>query len=134
MNDDHAYLDKLWAEYFVSEKSQPASRKLLENFYQELQRHIRLENLFLFPRFNQYLGFGDNEGPIPILLRDHRNVLRLLARLEKVLDDGAYHDAQLISLNFQKLMIKHRKRENEMGYPVYDSFIDIEEWEEFLEK
>jgi len=133
MNEDHAFLDNLWAEYYASEKSQAASGDLLERFYQKLQRHIRLENLFLFPRFNQYLGFGDNDGPIPILIRDHRNILRLLARLEKVLNEGNYHDAHLISANFQKLMIKHRQRENEMGYPVYDSFIDLGEWKSYLE-
>lgn len=132
MNKDHAFLDKLWEDFFLSKKIDEASHTLLEKFYKELERHIRLENTFLFPRFNEYLGFGQNEGPIPVLLRDHQNIMRLLTRLEKVLQTDNFHDAQLISRNFQKLMVKHRKRENEMGYPVYDSFVKKEDWEDIL--
>jgi hypothetical protein len=132
MNADHAYLDKLWSNFMSAGDGAKEGVKLFFKFNQHIKLHIKLENDFLFPKFNDYLGFTAGMGPTVKLYRDHDSILKLLGEVEKFFQSGQTSKIIDVKNHIQQKLIKHRKRENETEYPVCDNFINPKELEKMV--
>lgn len=134
MDADHAYLDKLLAMFLSEQKNPGQARKLFQNLRGHLLVHIELENDFLFPRFDQFIGIELGSGPTAIAIRDHDEIIKLLEIVEEAF---LINDTEKIlesSKWLHQALKKHRSRENKIHYPVSDHFVKPEEWQEVIKK
>jgi len=127
MYAEHVCLDKLWANFLLKKnKNQKAEETFLE-FSKHLRFHIQLENDFLFPNFDKYMAFTSNNGPTPVLIKDHEIIIMLLDNVEKEFKHGEKTKIKNASLNLKKFLIAHCNRELEMEYLIWDNFISYDE-------
>ncbi|MFA4834284.1 MAG: hemerythrin domain-containing protein [Patescibacteria group bacterium] len=134
MDADHTYLDKLWTKFLGEENNPEKSSNLLKRFKQHLLLHIRLEDNFLFPLLNSHINMGVNPGLLAMAIRDHRNIIKLLVMVEEASLGGDIGKVKITSRHLQHALKKHRRREDEIHYPVCDFFIEPKEWNSALFK
>ena len=134
MNNDHAYLHDLWVE-FSNEKQNPIHlKKLFRKYKRHLLLHIKLEDKFLFPRLNKYLGIDKKSSLTNIIDQDHRKIEKLLALTEKAVLSGDLIKITTTGSHLDCALKKHQEREAEIQYPVSDAFVGQDEWEQMLDK
>jgi len=133
MDEDHARLNKLWEEFLSEKKQIYVAHERLNKFTNHLEKHILLEDTILFPRFNAYIGFEGDEGPVGILSRDHDNIYKLLEGIRLVIMSNNLAQVLREGNNLKKLFDKHLEREFQMGYPICDTFVTPDEWKKLVE-
>jgi len=134
MENDHAYLDRLWAVFLNERKNLARSSGRLARFKHRLKLHVRLEDEFLFPRLTDYCGLDKNTGLTGMARRDHAVILKLLGLVEKAYGDRRFEKVMLAGGNLDRALKKHRNREVAIQYPVSDRFIHRSEWRRMLIK
>ena len=127
MYADHKCLDKLWSNFLSKKNDGTKTEKIFQEFSKHLKFHIQLENDFLFPKFDNYMGFTENNGPTPVLIKDHEVIILLLNDVEKKFKYGKETEIKNSSLNLKKFLVTHRNRELDMEYPIWDNFISYDE-------
>jgi len=95
---------------------------------------MKLEDDYLFPRLNSYLGIDINSGLTAMAKRDHLIILKLLTFTEEAEKARDIKKAILTGRHLDRALKKHREREQMIQYPVSDVFIERDEWEIMLIK
>lgn len=120
MTDDHRRCDDLFAESeeFVANDSWDAGASRFEEFAAALERHFRMEEEVLFPRFEE--STGTTGGPTEVMRSEHAQ-MRLL--LEDLAESVGNRDSEGYLGHAETLLIimqQHNVKEEQMLYPMAD--------------
>jgi len=134
MNNDHAHIDQLWADFLAQKNNAAEAKKSFQKYYNYLTKHIDLENNELYPRFDRFIGFEPGNGPTTILKHDHSVIGKLLNEIRLACETNDSHHIDYLCEHFQKAMASHRERENQLEYPLLDRIISQEEWQKIMQR
>ena len=85
---DHDRLDELFRQFKLYKTENPSlAKEYFLNFYEGLQRHIRLEEDILFPILESKLKMS-GEGPTRVMRIEHEAIKNILERLREDWSNG----------------------------------------------
>jgi regulator of cell morphogenesis and NO signaling len=122
---DHDRLEILFRDYMKFKNLHFAkAREDFVAFKHGLERHIAWEKEILFPIFQAKTGIV--EGPIAVLEDEHRQILRILERINLKMQRN---DASSSRLEHDLVVIlgHHNVKEENVLYPVLDHLLSAEE-------
>jgi uncharacterized protein (DUF2249 family) len=122
---DHARLQSLLTGCLGALRSARAddARRCLAHLHHGLARHIRFEELILFPVFEARTGLPAS-GPTAVLRAEHREVLRLLEEWRADPDALSFESAKR---ELGELLTKHHRKEEAILYPTTDLLLTAAE-------
>lgn len=121
MTAEHRRLDRSITEFIHALPGE--ARLLFLRFAADMRRHLRLEEDLLFPVFEQRAGIA---GPVAVMLREHRAIVKLLDTISGALDrDEAGAPASIEQL--VALLADHHFKEERILYPKTDLVLDENE-------
>lgn len=144
LSEQHRALQKLillHQQSLVSWQLEEA-RRFLEDFEQDLKKHIQIEDDFLFPLYCEIVPHPAGGAP-EFFKIEHQKILWYLQRLSEKLDhllllpDSSERCLLLIAIieeesRFKHLMEHHELREENIMYPLLDRRLDPEKQKEIL--
>lgn len=90
-------------------------------FSDELERHLQMEELVLFPEFEQITG--DANGPTGMMRMEHQQIRGLMHQLDSALSEQFDEEFLGLSETLMVLMQQHNMKEEQMLYPMADQAI-----------
>ncbi len=117
MTQDHRDCDEIFVEMenAVVSKSQDVLVKF-EAFYDALTNHFKMEEMVLFPAFEQETGMS--EGPTKVMVMEHEQMRELLSKMSKAIEGGDNDKFFGLSETLMILMQQHNMKEEQMLYPM----------------
>jgi hemerythrin-like domain-containing protein len=104
MNREHARLAMLFREYQAARRySTPDARRLLGQFVTSQERHMMLEEEFLFPLFEKHAKPG-NSGATTVMRTEHLEIRDAMAELQRAHAGGEAERILLDSLRAHEVM------------------------------
>lgn len=133
MSKDHERLDKIFSEFKNSEHEDIENApKLLIEFKEGIERHIRWEEEILFPLVESKLNEKD-PAIIKELLVQHKRIKEDVDDLYAYVNGGKATN-KVVENDLGQLLIYHDKMEEEGIYPWIDEFVDEKNRESALHK
>ncbi len=83
MDKDHALIEKLWNGFVDSHEGEDSHKEHFDKFYKNFTRHLSLEENFLFPRLDKYLGMKGEPSITVLAKQDHEGLLKLINLMQK---------------------------------------------------
>jgi regulator of cell morphogenesis and NO signaling len=125
---DHDRLDALEEAAFRSRAAgdHQAAGDFYAAFAAGLRRHIGFEEDLLFPAFEEKTGTPPTAGPTAVMRAEHREIRKLLERIEAGIADAAMPVEELRH-RFQAVLADHNLKEEEVLYPATDDLLGEEE-------
>jgi regulator of cell morphogenesis and NO signaling len=132
---DHDRLDALEAASFRMRESGDftSASELYAAFAVGLRRHIGFEEQILFPAFENVSGMNPAAGPTAVMRAEHREIENLLAGIEAGIADTA-SPVEALRQRFHAVLGEHNLKEEEILYPMSDSFLGVEEADYLVEQ
>jgi hemerythrin-like domain-containing protein len=117
MTQDHRDCDEIFVEMenAVVSKGQDVLVKF-EAFYDALTNHFKMEEMVLFPAFEQETGMS--EGPTKVMVMEHEQMRELLSKMSKAIEGGDNDKFFGLSETLMILMQQHNMKEEQMLYPM----------------
>ncbi len=117
MTQDHKDCDELFAqmEEAVANKNDEALEKF-EKFFDALTSHFKMEEMVLFPAFEQTTGMS--QGPTQVMVMEHEQMRELLSKMSKAVDSGNKDEFFGLSETLMILMQQHNMKEEQMLYTM----------------
>lgn len=91
-----------------------------------LRRHIGFEEALIFPEFERRSGTDPASGPTPVMRREHREILALVAAIELAIASSA-PPVHLLRRHLGDLLRAHNLREERVLYPLTDEILTAEQ-------
>lgn len=113
----HKECDELFAqmEEAVSANSDDAFLKF-EKFYDDLNNHFGMEEIVLFPAFEQATGMAN--GPTKVMEMEHEQMRELLSKIGAALEQKDKDKFFSISQTLMILMQQHNMKEEQILYTM----------------
>jgi len=120
MTQDHRDCDEIFAqmEDAVATKSDEATTKF-EEFADALTNHFKMEEMVLFPVFEQASGMRD--GPTQVMAMEHEQMRELLSKMSIAIEDKDKFFG--LSETLMILMQQHNMKEEQMLYPMAEQHL-----------
>lgn len=120
MTQDHRDCDEIFAqmEDAVASKSDEATLKF-EEFADALTNHFKMEEMVLFPAFEQASGM--REGPTQVMAMEHEQMRELLSKMSTAIEDKDKFFG--LSETLMILMQQHNMKEEQMLYPMAEQHL-----------
>ena len=117
MSQDHKDCDEIFAqmEDAVAKKSTDALEKF-EKFYDSLSNHFKMEEMILFPMFEQKTGMMN--GPTQVMVMEHEQMRELLSKMESAVEAKDNDKFFGLSETLMILMQQHNMKEEQMLYTM----------------
>ena len=117
MTQEHRECDEIFAqmEDAVASKSNDALLKF-EAFEDALTNHFKMEEMVLFPMFEQTTGMM--EGPTQVMVMEHEQMRELLSKMEDAVGQNDNNKFFGLSETLMILMQQHNMKEEQMLYPM----------------
>jgi len=117
MSQDHADCDEIFAqmEEAVGNKSTDALEKF-EIFQDSLTNHFKMEEMILFPMFEQKTGMIN--GPTQVMVMEHEQMRELLSKMESAVEVKDNDKFFGLSETLMILMQQHNMKEEQMLYTM----------------
>ncbi len=117
MTQDHKDCDEIFTqmEEAVASKSDEALVKL-EAFQDALTNHFKMEEVVLFPAFEQKTGM--TEGPTQVMVMEHEQMRGLLSKMEDAVESNDHDKFFGLSETLMILMQQHNMKEEQMLYTM----------------
>ena len=117
LTNDHRECDETFAqmEDAVAENSDDAYAKF-EKFYDDLNNHFGMEEMVLFPAFEQATGMAN--GPTKVMEMEHEQMRELLAKMRGALEQKDKEKFFSVSETLMILMQQHNMKEEQMLYTM----------------
>lgn len=117
MTQDHRDCDEIFAqmEDAVASKSTDALSKF-EAFSDALTNHFKMEEMALFPMFEQKTGMS--EGPTQVMVMEHEQMRELLSKMEDAVEQSDNDKFFGLSETLMILMQQHNMKEEQMLYTM----------------
>ncbi|OMH29067.1 hemerythrin domain-containing protein [Motiliproteus sp. MSK22-1] len=123
MTEKHRACDDAFAaaEEAVSLNEWQTATEQWRLFSDELKSHLEMEELVLFPRFEE--ATGNSNGPTNMMRMEHQQMLALSHQIESAL--SAEQDEEFLGLSetLMVLMQQHNMKEEQVLYPMADQSI-----------
>jgi len=117
MTQDHRDCDEIFSqmEEAVANNSDDAIAKF-EAFYDDLTNHFKMEEMVLFPQFEQKTGM--TQGPTQVMVMEHEQMRGLLSQMVEAI--GAKDNDKFFGLSetLMILMQQHNMKEEQMLYTM----------------
>ncbi|GGK67179.1 hemerythrin domain-containing protein [Amphritea balenae] len=110
------------AEEAVSLSEWQTAEPHWQQFNQALEQHLQMEELVLFPEYEQVTG--DQNGPTSMMRMEHQQMRALVHQMASAL--AAQEDEEFLGLSetMMVLMQQHNMKEEQMLYPMADQAIE----------
>jgi len=117
MTQDHKDCDEIFAqmEDAVVNKQDEALEKF-EKFYDSLTNHFKMEEMVLFPMFDQKTGMS--QGPTQVMVMEHEQMRKLLSGIEEAIESNDNDKFFGLSETLMILMQQHNMKEEQMIYSI----------------
>ena len=117
MTQDHKECDEIFAqmEDVVANKSDEALSKF-EEFQDALTNHFKMEEMVLFPMFEQKMGIS--QGPTQVMVMEHEQMRKLLSEMEDAIEANDNDKFFSLSETLMILMQQHNMKEEQMLYTM----------------
>ena len=117
MTQDHKDCDEIFAqmEDAVASKRDEALSKF-EAFQDALTNHFKMEEMVLFPMFEQKTGMTD--GPTQVMVMEHEQMRELLSKMEDAVESNDNDKFFGLSETLMILMQQHNMKEEQMLYTM----------------
>lgn len=122
MTQDHRDCDEIFVqmEEAVASKSDEALVKF-ESFGDALTSHFKMEEMVLFPMFEQKTGMS--EGPTQVMVMEHEQMRELLSKMQDSLESNDNDKFFGLSETLMILMQQHNMKEEQMLYTMIDQHL-----------
>ncbi|MFO1154263.1 MAG: hemerythrin domain-containing protein [Rhodospirillales bacterium] len=108
LEEDHQHVDKLLKRIGSSKNDASKRSALLEEVYQDLEKHMHFEEAEVYPAIQKAMG---EEGELKHAVKEHREARQLLKALRKTIDKG--DEGWIGQLKELQAAIKHHVSEEE---------------------
>jgi hemerythrin-like domain-containing protein len=117
MSQDHKDCDEIFAqmEDAVANKGTDALEKF-EKFYDSLSNHFKMEEMILFPMFEQKTGMTN--GPTQVMVMEHEQMRKLLSNMQSAVEAKDNDKFFGLSETLMILMQQHNMKEEQMLYTM----------------
>ena len=117
MSQDHKDCDEIFAqmEDAIANKGADALEKF-EKFYDSLSNHFKMEEMILFPMFEQKTGMMN--GPTQVMVMEHEQMRELLSKMESAVEAKDNDKFFGLSETLMILMQQHNMKEEQMLYTM----------------
>lgn len=117
MSEDHKNCDEIFAqmEEAVSDKSTDALVKF-EEFSDALTNHFKMEEMVLFPEFEQKTGM--TQGPTQVMVMEHEQMRDLISKMQDAIQANDNDKFFGYSETLMILMQQHNMKEEQMLYTM----------------
>ena len=117
MTLDHRNCDEIFAqmEESVANKADEAVVKF-EEFQDALTNHFKMEEMVLFPEFEQRTGM--TQGPTQVMVLEHEQMRELLSKMYKAVEANDKDKFFGLSETLMILMQQHNMKEEQMLYTM----------------
>ncbi len=117
MTQDHRDCDEIFAqmEDAVASKSNEAVAKF-EEFQDALTNHFKMEEMVLFPAFEQKTGM--TEGPTQVMVMEHEQMRKLISQMDEAVQVNDNDKFFGLSETLMILMQQHNMKEEQMLYTM----------------
>ena len=124
---DHRNCDQHWAdvEELLDGGDIDAARKAWRTFYNDMTRHLAMEEEVLFPAFESRSGMGGG-GPTAMMRMEHQQMRGLLEQINAAVDSGDTEDAMDQGDTLLMLIQQHNVKEEGMLYPMAENLLSAE--------
>jgi iron-sulfur cluster repair protein YtfE (RIC family) len=131
---DHDRLDDLLgdAAAAVADDEHERAGELVRELRARLTRHIELEELVLFPVFEQRTGM--TSGPTRVMRLEHVRIKEQLAAMDEALARGALDGFRRAYDALGELLPAHNVKEERILYPAIDRLLGPDERREMVER
>lgn len=125
MTQDHRDCDEIFAqmEDAVASKSNEALLKF-ESFQDALTNHFKMEEMVLFPMFEQKTGMS--QGPTQVMVMEHEQMRELLSKMANALEQNNKDKFFGLSETLMILMQQHNMKEEQMLYTMIQQHLGDE--------
>ncbi|NOR51851.1 MAG: hemerythrin domain-containing protein [Gammaproteobacteria bacterium] len=123
MGDDHRRCDTIFAaaEESVSKGDWSLAEKNNRRFIDAMEHHFRMEEEFLFPRFEEVSG--QTMGPTEMMRHEHQQMRQLFEQMNRAAASQLADDYLGASETLLILMQQHNAKEEQMLYPMSDQVL-----------
>jgi hemerythrin-like domain-containing protein len=117
MTQDHRDCDEIFSqmEEAVANNSGEAVAKF-EAFYDDLTNHFKMEEMVLFPAFEQKTGM--TQGPTQVMVMEHEQMRGLLSQMVEAIGSKDNDKFFGLSETLMILMQQHNMKEEQMLYTM----------------
>jgi len=117
MTLDHQRCDEIFAqmEESVANQADEAVVKF-EEFQDALTNHFKMEEMVLFPEFEQKTGM--TQGPTQVMVMEHEQMRELLSKMHKAIEENDKDNFFGLSETLMILMQQHNMKEEQMLYTM----------------
>lgn len=125
MTQNHRDCDEIFVEMenAVASKSNDALSKF-ETFQDALTNHFKMEEMALFPLFEQKTGMS--EGPTQVMVMEHEQMRELLSKMEDAVEQNDNDKFFGLSETIMILMQQHNMKEEQMLYTMIQQHLGDE--------
>ena len=122
MIQDHKDCDEIFAqmEDAVANKKDEALIKF-EAFQDALTNHFKMEEMVLFPMFEQKTGM--TQGPTQVMVMEHEQMRELLSKMESAVESNDNDKFFGLSETLMILMQQHNMKEEQMLYTMVEQHL-----------
>ena len=122
MTQGHKDCDEIFAqmEEAVASKSENAYSKF-EVFQDSLTNHFKMEEMVLFPAFEQKSGMMN--GPTQVMVMEHEQMRELLSKMETAVETKDNDKFFGLSETLMILMQQHNMKEEQMLYTMIEQHL-----------
>jgi hemerythrin-like domain-containing protein len=117
MTQDHRDCDEIFAqmEDAIASKSEDALSKF-EAFQDALTNHFKMEEMVLFPMFEQKTGMVN--GPTQVMVMEHEQMRELVSKMQSAVEANDNDKFFSLSETLMILMQQHNMKEEQMLYTM----------------
>lgn len=127
MSEDHDRLDAIFVEF---QKKTGRSKDLFSQFEAGLRAHIKWEEEYLFPPFEERSGMRDS-GPTAVMRIEHRQIKECLEQIGQNIEQGSIDEP---SQRLLDVLEGHNHKEEQILYPMIDRMLVDDEKKAILDR
>jgi len=122
MSQDHRECDEIFAqmEEAIASKSSESFSKF-ELFEDSLTNHFKMEEMVLFPMFEQKTGMS--QGPTQVMVMEHEQMRELLSKMQTAVEANDNDKFFGLSETLMILMQQHNMKEEQMLYTMIEQHL-----------
>jgi len=122
MSQDHRDCDEIFAqmEEAIASKSSESFSKF-EIFQDSLTNHFKMEEMVLFPMFEQKTGMS--QGPTQVMVMEHEQMRELLSKMQTAVEANDNNKFFGLSETLMILMQQHNMKEEQMLYTMIEQHL-----------
>ena len=123
MTQDHKDCDEIFAqmEDAVASNKDEALEKF-EEFADALTNHFKMEEMVLFPAFEQKTGM--TQGPTQVMVMEHEQMRALISKMEDAVEEKDNDKFLGLSETLMILMQQHNMKEEQMLYTMVQEHLN----------